>query len=58
MLFTNQSDKTKTAKNDINSVIKSKIDIKAGNMTFGQRIELGKILASEDRKSTRLNSSH
>lgn len=29
-------------------VIKSKINIKAGEMTFGQRIELGKIAASED----------
>jgi len=44
--------KVKSIKNDskpsISNVIKSKIDIKAGDITFGQRIELGKILANND----------
>ena len=34
-------------KQSVKNIILSKIDIKAGNMTFGQRIELGKVLASE-----------
>ena len=34
-------------KQTASNVIKSKIDVKAGNLTFGQRIELGKIMASD-----------
>lgn len=41
--------KTKNeGKPSVNNIIKSKIDIKAGSMTFGQRIELGKIFSSAD----------
>jgi len=47
MRFLHRADKNKTPIIDANTIILSKIDIKKGDMTFGQRIELGKILASD-----------
>ena len=43
-----RADKNKSKKITAKSVIKSKIDIKAGEMTFNHRIELGKILSGND----------
>lgn len=48
MAGTNRTDKNKSQKITANNIIKSKIDIKAGSMTFGQRIELGKIFSNAD----------
>lgn len=39
---------TKNRLKTIDEILLSKIDIKAGKMTFGQRIELGKIFQSDD----------
>lgn len=48
MLIFHRADKNKSHKITVKSVIKSKIDIKSGKMTFGQRIELGIIFAGSD----------
>ena len=45
MLIFHRADKNKSRKITAKSIIKSKIDIKSGDMTFGQRIELGKIFS-------------
>lgn len=54
MAGTNRTDKNKSQKITANNIIKSKIDIKAGDMTFGQRMELGKILSSSDHEIIKL----
>ena len=39
------------------NIIKSKIDVKAGNMTFSQRIELGKILTTSVNESVKMEKT-
>lgn len=51
-----RADKTKSDKMTVKKIILSKIDIKKGSMTFGQRIELGRILSNTDDELVKFES--